>query len=74
MIGYLAQAIDEAIPDGATGMKAAEAVAAFLDAAGYVIVPKVQPKPHAAPIFECPECGKDVADTDTPHAPNCAWH
>lgn len=45
MIGFLAQAFDEAIPEGETGMKAAKAMAAFLDAAGYAIVPK-EPTPE----------------------------
>jgi len=40
MIGFLAQAFDEAVPEGATGMEAAKAIAAFLNAAGYAIVPK----------------------------------
>lgn len=40
MLGYLAQAIDEAIPDGAAGFPAAQAVAASLNAAGFVIVSK----------------------------------
>lgn len=26
---------------------------------------------HALAFFECPDCGKDIADTDTDHAPNC---
>jgi hypothetical protein len=24
-----------------------------------------------APFFECPECGKDIADEDEPHKPDC---
>lgn len=45
MISYLAQAIDEAIPEGATGMAAAEAVADFMEKSGFRIVPK-EPTPE----------------------------
>lgn len=24
-------------------------------------------------VFECPGCGKDIADHDQPHADNCEW-
>lgn len=27
-----------------------------------------------APFFECPGCGKDIADMDTSHAHNCTFH
>lgn len=38
VLGHLAQAIDEAIPEGKTGFDAAAAVAAWLDGAGFKIV------------------------------------
>lgn len=48
-IACLAQALDEAIPAGATGVDAAKAVADFLDERGWVIQPKT---------WRCDTCGR----------------
>lgn len=48
-IGALAQALDEAIPEGVTGIDAAKAVADFLNECGWVIEPKT---------WRCDSCGK----------------
>jgi hypothetical protein len=57
-LGFLAQAIDE-LPEGATGFEAAKAVADFLNASGFVIVPK----------YRCETCNKsfDSADAKQRH-------
>lgn len=67
-MGCLAQALEEAIPEGATGIDAAKAVADFLNERGWVIEPKT---------WQCDSCGKTFTtaaakakhrmDKHTPH-------
>lgn len=40
MLGFLAQAFDEGVPEGATGFDAARAIALFMQERGFVIVPR----------------------------------
>jgi hypothetical protein len=67
-IGTLAQAIEEAIPEGMVGIDAAKALADFLDERGWVIEPKV---------WRCEACAQEFKswkarathkmDKHTPH-------